>query len=77
MEHEYDKLTEFIASQLSTMQSNTALPVKMLPDEYTAIIIYINGKKGIAVPYQSGKNFYASFAAIEIEDILIADRNGK
>ena len=42
MEHEYDKLTEFIASQLSTMQSNTALPVKMLPDEYTAIIIYLN-----------------------------------
>ena len=77
MEHEYDKLTEFIASQLSTMQSNTALPVKMLPDEYTAIIIYINGKKGIAVPYQSGKKFYASFAAIEIEDIFIADRNGR
>lgn len=57
MEHEYDKLTEFIASQLSTMQSNTALPVKMLSDEYTAIIIYINGKKALQYLIRVGKNF--------------------
>ena len=63
-------IEQFIKNHFTSLEEGQMFAVSGLLPEYPAWIVKSGGKTGVAIPYLGEKNFYASFARVELERVI-------